>query len=251
MGVGFDGGASMKARLSDQFNASVATCKIDPRPWWKDNQPGFVCGADPREGECLGWHGIPARGSDCGGSYPSMCRVCRCLGAAEAVAARAAPNANSCREQTLFEHTLSDGASHGVITNVWHAGEPGWGAGHLGDPRMRVYVDEEVNATDGGEPAVDYTVALAHGISSRDNTTTFPFSSSLFGHTHTMGWYSYYKIPFQQRVKVTMQCTGKSTFWFRVGGAEDVPIAVGDFELPASSARLHVKRLIYICTSSP
>jgi hypothetical protein len=71
------------------------------------------------------------------------------------------PNANGCREQTLFEHTLSDGASHGVITNVWHAGEPGWGAGHLGDPRMRVYVDEEVNATDGGEPAVDYTVALA------------------------------------------------------------------------------------------
>lgn len=107
-----------------------------------------MCGADPREGECLGWHGIPARGSDCGGSYPSMCRVCRCLGAAALRRpSPPVPNANGCREQTLFEHTLSDGASHGVITNVWHAGEPGWGAGHLGDPRMRVYVDEEVNAS--------------------------------------------------------------------------------------------------------
>ena len=117
----------------------------------------------------------------------------------------------------------------------------GWGSARLGDPRMRIYVDEEVNMSSGADPAVDYTVALAHGISARDNATTFPFSSSLFGHTHTMGWYSYYKIPFQKQVKVTMQCTGKSTFWFRVGGAEDVPIAVGDFELP-TSARLHVKR---------
>jgi hypothetical protein len=63
----------------------------------------------------------------------------------------------------------------------------------------------------------------------------------MFGYTHTMGWHSQYNIPFRRRVRVTMQCDGRSVFWFRVGGAEDVPIRVGGFQLP-SDARLHTKR---------
>ena len=43
-GVGYDGGATIKARMAT-FNASAARCRIDTTPWWKDNQPGFVCGA--------------------------------------------------------------------------------------------------------------------------------------------------------------------------------------------------------------
>jgi hypothetical protein len=243
-GIGFDGGAAMKARMAS-FNSSVARCRINTRPWWRDNQPGFVCGSpDPLAGQCVGWYGVPATGSGCSGSWPSMCRMCRCLDSATVVASAAGmqqkqPNPNGCREQTLFEHTVSPGAKHGVITQIWHAGEPGWGRTHLGDPRMRVYVDEEVGAA-AASPAVDYKIALAHGMAARDNASTFPFASDLFGHTHTMGWYSQYNIPFQRRVRVTMQCDGRSTFWFRVGGAEDVPIRVGHFQLP-SSARLHTK----------
>ena len=46
-----------------------------------------------------------------------------------------------CSEQVIFEHSLDSGATHGVVTQMWHAGELPSG---VGDPRMRVYVDEEV-----------------------------------------------------------------------------------------------------------
>jgi hypothetical protein len=59
-------------------------------------------------------------------------------------------------EQLVFEHAIvsqTPGApSHGVITQQWHAGT-------RGDPRMRVYVDEEADANAAGKletPAVDY-----------------------------------------------------------------------------------------------
>ena len=46
-----------------------------------------------------------------------------------------------CSEQVIFEHSLGSGATHGSIRQMWHAGELPSG---VGDPRMRVYVDEEV-----------------------------------------------------------------------------------------------------------
>ena len=46
-----------------------------------------------------------------------------------------------CSEQVIFEHSLGSGATHAVISQMWHAGELPSG---VGDPRMRVYVDEEV-----------------------------------------------------------------------------------------------------------
>ena len=49
-----------------------------------------------------------------------------------------------CSEQVIFEHSLSSGATRGSITQMWHAGELPSG---VGDPRMRVYVDEEVGTT--------------------------------------------------------------------------------------------------------
>ena len=58
------------------------------------------------------------------------------------------------KEVVVFEHTLSAHATHGVITQMWHGGT-------RGDPRMRVYVDEEVGTN---HAAVDYTVSLAHGL---------------------------------------------------------------------------------------
>ena len=87
-------------------------------------------------------------------------------------------------------------------------------------PSLEEACAEEVSATPPTHgPAVDYKIALAHGTAARDNATTFPFASEMFGHTHTMGWYSQYNIPFRRRVRVTMQCDGRSVFWFRVGGA--------------------------------
>ena len=70
------------------------------------------------------------------------------------------------KETTIFEHTVSAGATHGVITSMWHGGTHG-------DLRMRVYVDDEFDRTYNGDdgPAVDYTVSLAHGLAPEDNQT--------------------------------------------------------------------------------
>lgn len=122
------------------------------------------------------------------------------------------------REVTVFEHTVSSTGSHGVITSMWHGGT-------RGDPRMRVYVDAELDG-DSVDPAVDYTVALAHGLAPEDNAT-WPWQSRLFGRTHFMGYFNEYQIPFSERVRVTIQCDNSSDFFYRVAGAENWPITIG------------------------
>lgn len=77
-------------------------------------------------------------------------------------------------EITVFEHVVN--GTNGVVTQMWHAGT-------RGDPRMRVYVDDEVSS---GQAAVDYLVTLAHGLKEVD-IGTYPFQSDNFGHTHNMG----------------------------------------------------------------
>ena len=86
-----------------------------------------------------------------------------------------AGHCNPGEEQTLFTHNVSTGSSHGVVTQQWHAGTHG-------DPIVRVYVDDETS-----DPAIQYAIALAHGLAAKDNGT-YPFQSALFGHTHNMGW---------------------------------------------------------------
>ena len=98
----------------------------------------------------------------------------------------------------MFEHTLAAGKQNGVITQMWHAGT-------RGDPRVRIYVDTEIdNATVASKPAVDYTVSLAHGLAPEDDGA-WPWQSERFGHTHNMGWYNRYQIPFQTAGKKTLK----------------------------------------------
>jgi len=146
--------------------------------------------------------------------------------------------AGSCKtgvEQTVFEHVLSSGSDTGVITQMWHAGT-------RGDPRMRIYVDSEVEESANSESnnvAIDYSVSLAHGLAPEDDGA-WPWQSERFGHTHNMGWYNRYQIPFQSKVKITMTCNVDSPFWFRVAGVENYPIIVGDLQLP-SHAKLEIQ----------
>ena len=77
----------------------------------------------------------------------------------------------------------------------------------------------------------DYRVALAHGLADLDNATD-PFESALFGHTHSMGFFNRYQVPFQRKVRVTMQCQrGHGAFWVRVGGLENAPITWGNLQV--------------------
>ena len=73
-------------------------------------------------------------------------------------------------EQTVFEHTLSAGATHGVMTEAWHAGKS---SGVNPNLRIRYYVDGEAEAS------VDYPLFLAHGTGQCRHTLDLSFRNTL------------------------------------------------------------------------
>ena len=77
--------------------------------------------------------------------------------------------------------------------------------------------DGEVEAGPSARPAVEYTLSLAHGLALEDHGS-YPWEAELFGHTHDMGWFSTYQVPFERRVRITMLCSQSSPFWFRAAG---------------------------------
>ena len=63
----------------------------------------------------------------------------------------------------------------------------------------------------------------------------------MFARTHITGYFNEYQIPFQKRVRVTIQCDVETRFFYRLGGAENLPVAIGNLQLPPT-ARLRVER---------
>eukprot|EP00941_MAST-03F_sp_MAST-3F-sp1_P000772 g772.t1 len=143
-------------------------------------------------------------------------------------------------EKTVFEHTLSPGASHGVMTEAWHAGKP---SGVTPGLRVRYYVDGETTAS------IDYPLFLAHaqgpaqvGGTNKIGSDTIPWGNSLFGRTHDSGWYNTYIVPFQRSIKITLtDPVGSSLFWYMCRGVENLPIVIGGLQLP-STTRLQLQR---------
>lgn len=101
-------------------------------------------------------------------------------------------------EKTVFEHTLSASATHGVMTEAWHAGKS---SGINPNLRIRYYIDGEAVAS------VDYPLFLAHGtgpaqvagtnagsssppVWPKNETHIGPWGNGLFGRTHDSGWYN-------------------------------------------------------------
>jgi hypothetical protein len=100
-------------------------------------------------------------------------------------------------EKTVFEHNLSATATHGVMTEAWHAGKS---SGINPNLRIRYYIDGETVAS------VDYPLFLAHGtgpaqvagtnagdkppVWPKNETHIGPWGNQLFGRTHDSGWYN-------------------------------------------------------------
>lgn len=139
-------------------------------------------------------------------------------------------------EKIVFEYSLSAGATHGAITQQWHAGKP---SGDNPGTRMRIYIDGESVAS------VDYPIFLAHGAGPAQlklmNGTEAAWSSLLFARTHDSGWSNSYLIPFGRSVRVTITCPVKSKFWYMVRGLEEAPLVVSGLTLPTST-RLRLVR---------
>ena len=86
-------------------------------------------------------------------------------------------------EKVVFEHALSPGATHGVMTEAWHAGKP---SGVNPNLRIRYYIDGEASAS------VDYPLFLAHGTGpAQTNVSKIgPWGNAMFGRSHDSGWYN-------------------------------------------------------------
>jgi len=111
-------------------------------------------------------------------------------------------------EKTVFEHTLAAGATHGAVTQQWHAGKS---SGITPTLRMRMYIDGETTAS------VDYPLFLAHGVGPAqvsgtnrcsppgkksamcphgdpgpglNSSHTGPWGNDLFGRSHDSGFYN-------------------------------------------------------------
>jgi hypothetical protein len=86
-------------------------------------------------------------------------------------------------EKVVFEHTLSPSATHGVMTEAWHAGKPSGANPNL---RIRYYIDGEATAS------VDYPLFLAHGTGPAQTSMSKigPWGNALFGRSHDSGWYN-------------------------------------------------------------
>ena len=134
-------------------------------------------------------------------------------------------------EHEVFSHTLSPNASHGALTQQWHAGHDNLAL------RVRVYVDGEVTAS------IDYPVGLAHGAgpSQAALPPSGPWASALFGRTNDGGWWNTFLAPFGASVRVTLTNAAPLTVWYMVRGVEGWPLAVGAVPLPPT-ARLALTR---------
>ena len=93
---------------------------------------------------------------------------------------------------------MTEGASHGAITQQWHGGKP---SGTTPDLRIRMYIDGEARAS------IDYPLFLAHGAGPAQKDLTAygkpldPWASANFGRTHDSGWYNTYLVPFGKSIR--------------------------------------------------
>ena len=117
----------------------------------------------------------------------------------------------------------------GVVTLQWFASNI---VGMNYEARIRIYVDEETNAS------IDYQLYLAHGIGSADSIedTLVPWGTKRISHTAKGGGISNtYRIPFLKALKVTLTHPKGGTFWYIIRGVENYPLVVGDLLLPKTA----------------
>jgi len=100
--------------------------------------------------------------------------------------------------------------------------------------RVRLYIDGE------STPSIDYQLYMAHGIGWDDDTTWQ--SSEITGkNAKGGGIFHTYRIPFGNSIRITatLAYPADNVFWFIVRGLEDMPVILGDLQLPPS-ARLRL-----------
>jgi len=215
---------------TDLFTQLGVKCTPDPQPWWAEDQPAYISGADPNQGKCLGYVNLPA-GILCSGSYTASSRLCRCDAPStddSTLGTALAGIGIDTNERWIYQHVLAPG-DFGVMTHFWTTAPPHVEGGVL----IRYYIDGETNASIAFQPA------LACGVGFSDETA--PWGLKWFGKgAADGGWFWNFRVPFQKSVVVTIQhLYGPfGGFYVIVRGLTNVPVRIGDLQLP-STARLH------------
>ena len=141
-------------------------------------------------------------------------------------------------EQTVFEHSVSAAASHGVLTHWWlTAHDHGGISTYTHYAMLRVYIDGEANAS------LAFTPSLAIGVGFGDPAG--PWATSLFGRGSAAGaWFSNLRVPFTSSIRITLQqAIGRPDYrlFFICRGAENLGIEVGGVPVPLPGSRLRLQ----------
>ena len=144
---------------------------------------------------------------------------------------------------TLFNYSSSTG---GCLTYLWwtmsslkYKPVDGWE-----DTRIRVYVDDEVEAS------ISFALYLGIGVGFHDQTGSWGGHRSGKLGRNMGGVYLTYRIPFSKTVRVEAETivTESMIYWTTVRGITGaMPVIVGDFVLPASTRlrlQKHENRLV-------
>jgi len=141
------------------------------------------------------------------------------------------------KEESLHpgeEKVIIQKDGYGVITHMWFGGN----YKHYDKTIIRIYIDGEL------KPSIESEMFMMHGIGFNDEDI---FSTQMIGKTgHPSGIYNTYKIPFGNGIKVTVQfneqVNEENKFWSIVRGTDDIPVNIGNINLP-KSARLKLQKL--------
>jgi len=216
----------------DIFTRFGINCTANPLPWWATNQPGYVSGSpDPNHGECLGYNSVPG-GVLCGGSYPTVQRICRCDAPSKSdttFGTGLSAGAITQDEQWIFQHFVAPG-DVGVMTHFWFTiGNPN-GDGVL----VSYYIDGEET------PSIEFSPSLACGVGFND--TQAPWGNKWFGKgANDNSYFWNYRVPFQKSIAITARHTSGSYggFYMIVRGSTNVNMQFGGVAIP-STAKLNL-----------
>ena len=138
-------------------------------------------------------------------------------------------------EATLFDFSETPGALPHTITEQWFAV---FGPEPNADARIRVYIDGEA------DPSLDFQLYFAHmvGIQSCEsemgqcNDPRVPWASDFVSHLGRGGALkNTYRIPFSGSIRITIEMPGNGGIYYYVRGMTNLPVIVGDLELPPTA----------------
>jgi len=137
-------------------------------------------------------------------------------------------------ETVMFTHTLSATSTFATMTHFWATGDS-----NIDTAIWRYYLDDEAY------PSIEFQSAQVAGVGFIDQTA--PWGNRWIGKGADGGaWYNNFRIPFHSNIRITGQLapgTGdRGVLWTIFRGSENLPITVGNYQLPAS-ARLIQSRI--------